>query len=147
MLLCVHLVGALGDGRFHAEPAQSAMQLRQVLRNQITLGIVPGSCPDSFPCVHGGRGVGGLRAQISAPSMIACTLPLCQSLAVRIGSRETPEVPAFATFLPGDKKSASLTCCLPLGSMSAPRFEPCPVHSLRRSAFHSFDHSRTEPTQ
>jgi hypothetical protein len=95
MLLCVHLVGALGDGRFHAEPAQSTMQLRQVLRNQITLGIVPGASPNSFPCVHGGRGVGRLRAQISAPRMVARALGLCQSLAVRIGSRETPEVSAF----------------------------------------------------
>jgi hypothetical protein len=138
---------ALSDGRFLADLAHSAMKLRQVLRNQITLGIAPGPSPDSVPRVHGGRGVGRLRAQISAPRMVARALGLCQSLAVRIGSRETPEVSAFAKSLAGDEKNASLTYCLPSGSMRAPRFEPRQVHCLRRSAFHSFDHMRTKPTQ
>jgi hypothetical protein len=75
-----------------------------VLRNQITLGIVPGSSPDSVSRVHRRRGLGRLRAQVSAPRMVTCAFSLRQSLAVRIGSRETSEVPTFANSLAGDEK-------------------------------------------
>jgi hypothetical protein len=81
------------------------MQLRHVLRNQITLGIVPGACPDSVPCVDGQRSVGRFRAQISAPRMVTCALSLRQSVAVRIGSRETSEVSTFAESIAGNEKT------------------------------------------
>ena len=105
VLLCVHLVGALSNGCLYTEPAQSTMKLRHVLRNQITLGVVPGTCPDSVPSVDGRRVVCRFRAQISAPRVVACTLSLRQSLAVCIGSRQTTEVSAFAESLAGNEKT------------------------------------------
>jgi hypothetical protein len=81
------------------------MKLRHVLRNQITIGIVPGSSSDSIPCVDGRRGVDRFRAQISAPRMVACALSLRQSLAVRVSSRQTTEVSAFAESLAGHEKT------------------------------------------
>jgi hypothetical protein len=58
VLFCVHLVDALGDSCFLAELAHSAMKLREVLRDQITLGIIPGASSDPIPRIYGGRGVG-----------------------------------------------------------------------------------------
>ena len=105
MLLGVHLLGAFGNRRFLGELAHDTVKLRQVLGNQITLGIVPGSSSDPVARVDGGRGVGRLCAEISVPCMVSRALSLCQGLTVRVGSGETSEVPAFAKSLAGDEEA------------------------------------------
>src|SRR5882757_10069161 len=82
------------------------MQRRQMRRNQIPLGVVPGAPSDTVARVHGGRGIGRLHAEISAPRMVAGTLSLPQSLAMRIRPGETSEVAAFAKSLAGDEKTS-----------------------------------------
>ena len=104
MLLCVHRVGALGNGGFVAELAHGAVQLRQVLRNELAFGVVPWPSPDAVARVHAPPAVGPLRAQISAPRMVARTLGLCQRLAMRVGSGEPPKVAAIAKPFAGDEE-------------------------------------------
>jgi hypothetical protein len=52
------------------------MKIVNVLRNNVTLEVLPGAGPDAIARIDGRLAVGGLRAQIGTPSFAASTCSL-----------------------------------------------------------------------
>jgi hypothetical protein len=71
----VHIAGAFGDCHLLVELAGSTVQLREVLRNQIAVRVVPGPTPDPIACIHRRRHGCRLQAEITAQGVIAGILP------------------------------------------------------------------------
>jgi hypothetical protein len=78
--------GGVADARNHSAPFRQrglhvelvvvAMKIVNVLRNNVTLEVLPGAGPDAIARIDGRLAVGGLRAQIGTPSFAASTCSL-----------------------------------------------------------------------
>ena len=73
---------AFRQRRLHAELVVVAVQIVNVLRNNFSLEVLPGTAPDAVARIDGRLAVGGLRAQIGTPGLAAGTGPLRQFLAI-----------------------------------------------------------------
>jgi hypothetical protein len=104
VLLNIHRARALGKCRIPTELANGAVELRQMLRDQLTLGIVPWSASDAIPRIYGRDRVRRFHTQVRTPSMVTRAFSLCQGLTVTVGACEPPEIPAFAETFAGHKE-------------------------------------------
>ena len=82
-----------------------AVQLREILRNQIAVSIVPGPAPDPVAGVHGRCRGGRLGAEIGTPAVVARALRFRQRLTLRIRSGKPAQVSAFAKPLASNKEA------------------------------------------
>src|SRR5262245_44675080 len=79
-----------------------AVQIVDVLRDRLALGVLPGAASDP---VAGVDGTVALRAQIGAPGLAAGACHLRQLLAVPIGAIEAAEIGALAGAGAGDEEA------------------------------------------
>src|SRR5215472_15603190 len=105
MLIRADLFGALGHARLLVELAHRAMKLREVLRNQVAVGVVPWSSSDTVTRIDSRRGCRRLRAEVGAPVMFARALRFRQRLTLGVRSRKTTQVCAFAKPLAGNEEA------------------------------------------
>src|SRR4051812_25595685 len=70
----------LGERGRHPELGAVAVKIVDVLRDDLTLEILPGPAPDTIAGVHGLRAARSLGAEISAPGFAAGPRRLCQCL-------------------------------------------------------------------
>jgi hypothetical protein len=80
----------------HAELVIVAVQIVDVLRDNLSLKVLPGTVPDAIARVYGRLALGGLGTQIGAPSLVSCACALRQFLTMPISAFDAPEIGAFA---------------------------------------------------
>ncbi|CAD5375508.1 hypothetical protein OF001_U10195 [Pseudomonas sp. OF001] len=81
-----------------------AVQLGDVLGDQLALGVVPGARADAVAGVHRRLAVTGAGAEVGAPGVAAGTDGLGELLAVRIGASQAAEIGALAHAGAGDEE-------------------------------------------
>src|SRR5690606_18512778 len=118
----LHLFAALVEGRRLADVVAVALvvavQVRDILSDQHTLGVVPGTRADAVARVHGRPAVLRRRAQVGAPRAVARTDGRGKRLAMLVGAFEAAVVRAVTAAHAGHEESHGLLLTLPLAALS-----------------------------
>src|SRR5262245_26228091 len=97
-------VALFADRGLLAELVVGAVQVVDVLRDHVSLGIPPGAGPDAVAGIDGLAAAAGLRAQIGTPGLAAGADRLSKLLAVSVRALDTAEVGALAGARAGQEK-------------------------------------------
>src|SRR5262249_58793700 len=118
----------LGQRRLHAELVGVAVQIVDVLGDNLAFEILPGAVSDAVAGIDCLRAVRCLAAEIGAPRLAARTRALRERLAVPISPFQAAKVCALARPVAGDEEG-HVDCgggVSPLVASQAPETPPTP---------------------
>src|SRR5262245_32928172 len=95
-----------------AELVVGAMQVVDVLRDHVSLGIPPRAGPDAVAGIDGLAAAARLRTEIGAPGLAACSGRLRKLLAMSVRALDAAEVGALAGAGAGEEKRHGRLLCL-----------------------------------
>ena len=95
----IHHIANFVNRCFLVEVGFVAMQVCDIVSNENTVRIVPGSATNSV------FGIGTIRAQVCSPGTRSGTRGFCQCLTMRVGTRQAAEVCTVTRTAAGQEKT------------------------------------------